>query len=59
MNRKDLAAAFETWAKRYNRNPKSFNEDGHKTPKPYGESCANYLIKLVSERAARRQARKA
>jgi hypothetical protein len=49
----ELAKAFTEWERRYREEPDRFMSEGAKllkeTPKSYGEACAPYLIKILTE----------
>lgn len=49
---KEVADAFNEWARRYAENPNEFSEilDENGVPyADYGERCASYLAKLLNE----------
>lgn len=48
-----LAAAFTEWERRYREEPDRFMSESQKlleeTPETYGEACAPYLLKIITE----------
>jgi hypothetical protein len=48
-----LAKAFTEWERRYREDPAGFMSEAEKllkeTPQTYGEACAPYFAKLLSE----------
>lgn len=53
ITEQQLAAAFTEWDRRYREEPERFmNEAQHllkETAETYGQACAPYLIKILSE----------
>lgn len=50
-----IEAAFTEWERRYRENPEQFQSEAQKllkdTPETYGQACAPYFIKILSEQA--------
>jgi hypothetical protein len=50
--KKQVAAAFTEWEKRYRLNPEEFWSDSKRlaaSPKTYGEACAPYFLEILGE----------
>ena len=49
----ELKAAFTEWDRRYRENPDEFMSEAmhllKETPKTYGDACAPYFVKLLTE----------
>lgn len=53
VTEKELAKAFTEWDRRYREEPSRFKSEAEHllrgNPKSYGESCAPYLLSILSE----------
>jgi len=51
-----IAATFTEWERRYREDPSRFQSEAEKllkeTPASYGEACAPYFLKILSETQA-------
>jgi hypothetical protein len=48
VSREHVAAAFDEWLRRFREEPEKFDAD-YGEPSEYGEGCADYLLRLLSE----------
>lgn len=52
-----MAEAFTEWDRRYRENPEQFQSEAEHllkdTPETYGQACAPYFLKILSEIQAR------
>lgn len=57
VTQNQLADAFTEWERRYREEPGRFMSESSKllnqTPETYGEACAPYLLKILSEQGVK------
>lgn len=52
VTQEQMAAAFTEWERRYREEPEAFLDEQEKlseSPESYGEACAPYFTKILSE----------